>query len=75
MFWVMIIVIILLVGDHIRLQAKVDELELSANSAISLRKALQDIVDLDGVECNEWDAVERVMPRMVRIAKTALGRE
>ena len=74
MFWVMIIVIILLVGDHIRLRAKVDELELSANSAISLRKALQDIVDFEE-EWKGWDAADHIMLRTVQIAKAALGRE
>ena len=37
-----------------------------------LRDALERIISLDGQEDNEWDAVERLIPEMMSIARAAL---
>ena len=39
-----------------------------------LLEALNQIISLDRTEENEWDAVERVIPTMVEIAKTTLAK-
>ena len=39
-----------------------------------LVEALNQIIALDRTEENEWDAVERVIPTMIKIAKTALAK-
>ncbi len=38
----------------------------------NLINALEEIVALEHTECHEWDAVERVIPEMVQIAKNAI---
>ena len=42
------------------------------NKEARLIKALNDIIKLEGTEKDEWDAVERIIPKMCRIAKTAI---
>lgn len=38
-----------------------------------LLRKMQEIIDMQGTEMNEWDAVERVIPEMCKIASNAIA--
>lgn len=49
-----------------------DHIDAQAAKIARLRDALERIISLDGQEDNEWDAVERLIPEMMSIARAAL---
>lgn len=55
--------------EIIRLEEANQELETINQELIGV---LESIVALENTEDDEWDAVERVMPHMVNLARTAL---
>lgn len=50
----------------------VSQADAQAAEIARLRDALERIISLDGQEDNEWDAVERLIPEMMSIARAAL---